>query len=172
MPALSEFDLLLVMAQIAVAFAGFASLASAFGERARPQESRVDAGRLVNMLVVSLCTTMLALAPALPALFRLTGTLVWRSCAVIAIVTLVVFAPGVVTRTKRMRQYAGFNRRSSFVNFGLAGVAATAFVLCALGVPATNPSATYVTGLLALLLICAIVFFRVIASLLRPHAPE
>jgi len=33
-------------------------------------------------------------------------------------------------------------------------------------------AASYFTGLIALMLICAILFFRVIASLLRPHAPE
>ena len=54
MPVLNEFDLLLVIAQLSVAFAGFASLASALGEKRRPQETRVDAGRLTNMLIVSL----------------------------------------------------------------------------------------------------------------------
>ena len=75
-------------------------------------------------------------------------------------------------RTKRMKQYAGFNTPSNVVNYGLAAIAALAFACAAAGIPALNPSASYVAGLIALLLTCAIVFFRVIASLLRPHAPE
>lgn len=169
---MNEFELLLVIAQLAVAFAGFASLASAFGDRARPEETRVDAGRLTNMLIVSLCTGMLALAPTIPALFGVAENLLWRSSAVVAVLTMALFTPGAVMRTRRMKQYAGFNNPSNVVNFALAAVAALGFILCASGIPALNPSASYVAGLIALLLICAIVFFRVIVSLLRPHAPE
>ena len=168
----NEFDLLLVIAQLSIAFAGFASLASALGDRNHRDETRVDAGRLINMLVVSLCTAMLALVPFIPTLFGFVENLVWRFSAATAFGTLVLFAPGVVMRTKRMKQYAGFNNPSNAVNFGLAAIAAFGFSSCAFGLPALKPSASYVAGLIALLLICAIVFFRVITSLLRPNAPE
>ena len=169
---LDEFDLLLVISQLSVAFAGFASLASALGDRNHHDETRVDAGRLINMLVVSLCTAMLALVPFVPTLFGSAENVVWRSSAAIAFGTLVLFAPGVAMRTRRMQRYAGFNIRSNVVNFGLAAIAAFSFGFCAFGLPALRLSASYVAGLIALLLICAIVFFRVITSLLRPHAPE
>ena len=172
MPALNELDLLLVIAQLSVAFAGFASLASALSDRSDGGETRVDAGRLTNMLIVGLCTTMLALVPFIPALFGFSETLVWRSSAVTAFATIAVFAPGVLIRTKRMKQYAGFNIRWNVVNLGLAAIAAVGFISCASGFPALKPAASYVAGLVALLLTCAIVFFRVISSLLRPHAPN
>jgi len=172
MPALNEFDVLLVIAQLAVAFAGFASLSTAFGDRGRPQETRVDAGRLTNMLVVSLCTAILALAPTIPALFRFSDAVVWRSCAAAAIVTMLLFAPGVVMRTRRMKLYAGFSPATNSINLGLAAIAALAFAACASGIPGLRLSAVYVTALVTMLAICALVFFRVIASLLRPHAPE
>lgn len=172
MLTLNEFDLLLVIAQLSVAFAGFASLASALSSRNHGDETRVDAGRLINMLIVSLCTTMMALVPFIPALFGFSEASVWRSSGATAVVTLALFAPGVVMRTKRMKQYAGFSTGSNVVNLGLAALAAVGFSFCALGFPALKPSASYVAGLVALLLACAIVFFRVIASLLRPHAPE
>ena len=172
MPVLNEFDLLLVIAQVSVAFAGFASLASALRDRANPEETRVDAGRLKNMLIVSLCTAMLSLAPTIPALFRFTEDLVWRSSAVAALVSMALFSPGIMRRTKRMKLYAGFSIGANAINFGIAAMATLAFVACAAGFPATHPSASYVAGLAALLLICAIVFYRVIASLLRPHAPD
>jgi hypothetical protein len=83
----------------------------------------------------------------------------------------VAFAPGVIARTRRMKAYAGLKARTNVVNFGLAAVAATGFALSAFGLPASNPSATFIAALVALLCICAIVFFRVIASILGPHAP-
>lgn len=169
---LIEFDLLLVIAQVSVTFAGFASLASAFSDSSHAGEARVDAGRLINMLIVSLSTTMLALAPFIPRLFGFSEALVWRSSAVIAFATLALFAPGVLIRTKRMTQYAGFNVRTNVVNLSLGIIAAVSFILCAFGYPELNPPASYVAGLVALLLTCAIVFFRLIASLLRSHAPE
>jgi hypothetical protein len=138
MPDIDEHDLLLVIAQLAVAFA---SLASALSDRGRDEGLRVDAGRLVNMLVISLCTAM-------PA-----------------------FAPGVIARTRCMKAYSGFKARTNAVNFGLAAVAATSFALSAFGLPASSPSATFIAALVALICICAIVFFRVIASGLGPHAP-
>jgi len=167
-----EFDLLLVIAQLSVAFAGFASLASALGNRNRRDETRVDAGRLINMLVVGLCTAMLALVPFVLTLFGSSASIVWRSSAATALGTMVLFAPGLAMRTRRMQRYAGFNIRSNVVNFGLAAIAAFRFGFCAFGLPALRLSASYVAGLVALLLICAIVFFRVITSLLRPHAPD
>ena len=172
MATLSEFDLLLVIAQLSVAFAGFASLASALSNRNQGDETRVDAGRLINMLIISLSTTMLALVPFIPMLFGLSEAMVWRSSALTAFATVAIFAPGAVVRTKRMKRYAGFSSRLNILNVGLATIAAAGFICSAFGLPAVKPSASYVAGLVALLLVCAIVFFRVIASLLRPHAPE
>jgi hypothetical protein len=172
MRPVSEFDLLLVIAQVSVAFAGFASLASAFGDRNQRDERRVDAGRLTNMLIVSLNTAMLALIPFIPTFFGGTEKVVWSSSAVTALGASALFAPGTMMRTKRMKQYAGFSVRANILNFCLAGLAAFGFVSCALGFPALRPSASYVAGLVAMLVICAIVFFQVIVSLLRPHAPE
>lgn len=172
LPAVNEFDVLLVMAQLSVAFAGFASLASAFSQRNPQAEMRVDAGRLINMLIVSLCTAMLTLVPVIPALFGGTEDFVWRSSAAIAFGTMVAFAPGLMKRATRMRQYAGFNHLVNIANLVIAGIAACSFILCAFGLPAHKPSASYFTGLVSLMLVCAVLFYRVIASLLRPHAPE
>jgi len=172
MIALDESDLLLVIAQLSVAIAGFASLASALGVRNRGDETRVDAGRLINMLIVSLSTAVLALVPFVPTLFGSPGNVVWRVSAAIALAAMVIVAPGAAMRARRMQRYAGFNTPSNVVNFGLAAIAAISFGCCAFGLPAPRLSASYVAGLFALLLICAILFFRVITSLLRRHAPD
>lgn len=169
---MNAFELLLVIAQMSVAFAGFASLASALSARHQADETRVDAGRLINMLVISLSTAMLALLPFIPMMFGFAEPLAWRGSAVVAFGTLVLFAPGVLMRVRRMKQYAGFSIWTNVINIALSAIAATAFIFCVFGLPALQPSASYVAGLVALLLTCALVFFRVIASLLSPHTPD
>jgi hypothetical protein len=171
MSGIQEHDLLLVIAQLAVAFAGFASLASALGDRGGDDGRRVDAGRLTNMLVTSLCTTMLAFVPFLPSLFGVADDLAWRASAGVAFLAMAVVAPGILARTKRMKVYASFNATTNAVNVGLAGVAAAGFALSAFGLPPSNPAATFIAALLVLLGICAILFLRVIVSLLSAHDP-
>jgi hypothetical protein len=171
MPSLNEFDLLLVIAQLAVAFAGFASIATALRDGTRAH-AFVDAGRLTNMLIVSLCTALLSLAPTIPRLLGYPEPMVWRSSAVVALMSIVLFAPGIVRRTLRMRLHSGFNVVTNGVNMALAALAAVVFLICALNLAGTRPSATYVIGLLLMLLICSLVFFRVISSLLQQHVPE
>jgi hypothetical protein len=68
---MNETELLLAIAEISVAFAGFASLASIFGRRSSPSEGCVDAGRVINMLTVSLTVTGLALFPFVLILLEL-----------------------------------------------------------------------------------------------------
>ena len=67
---LSESELLLTISELSVAFAGFASLASILGRRMSKDDPRLDAGRLLNMLTVSLSLTVLALVPFLPMLLE------------------------------------------------------------------------------------------------------
>jgi hypothetical protein len=69
-----------------------------------------------------------------------------------------------------MRQFEGYNAAANAVNFALGWIAALALLCCIIGLPAANPVAAYFGSLLALLGISAILFFRVIASLLQPRA--
>ena len=76
---LSESELLLTTAELSVAFAGFASLASILSRRLSQDDPRVDSGRLINMLTPSLTVTALTLAPFLPMLFEWSHGAVWRA---------------------------------------------------------------------------------------------
>ncbi|MEO7387706.1 MAG: hypothetical protein ABIX37_12270 [Gammaproteobacteria bacterium] len=172
MSSLADSELFLEIAELAVAFAGFASIASAMRDRADVDNIRVDAGRLTNMIIVSLTTAMLSLVPFIPMLFSVQATTTWRASAFVAIAAVLTAGPGMVERTIRMKNYREFNMQTNVVNYGIAMIAAGAFLACALGYPAGNPAASYATGLVALLLMSAILFFRVIVSLLRPHVPE
>lgn len=172
MSILSETELLLHIADLSVAFAGFAGIGTALGEGINPPERQLDAGRLTNMLVASLGTAMLAIVPFIPALFGVEESSAWRIAALPALGVMAVFLPGVAMRTKRMKRYPGFSTRNNVLNFGLSTAAIVGFLACALGFPSRHPSAAYVSGLAALLLASAILFFSVMVSLLRPHAPD
>ena len=115
---------------------------------------------------------MLALVPFIPALFGIEESSAWRIAAISALAVVAVLLPGTAMRTKRMGRYAGFSVRRNVLNFGLAAVAASGFLSCAFGFPSRNPSAGYVSGLAALLLVSSILFFAVMVSLLRPDAAE
>lgn len=170
MTSVDVFTLLLTVAQVSVAFAGFGAIASGISRRS--EEDSVDAGRLINMMVTALSVTILALLPCALALFALPEDWVWRASAVAALITFMSFAPGVVSRVKRMTNMAGFHRRATYTSYALLALAILLFMSCALGLPAGDLDASYSTALLALLTATAILFFRMVFSLLREVRPD
>jgi hypothetical protein len=164
---MDESELLLTVAEISVAFAGFASLASVFGRRSGQDDARVDSGRLLNMLTTNLTVTVLALAPFIPMLIGLPDRWVWGTGGVVGIIAIVSFGPAILRRTALMKQYAGFNTARSYWNYALTAVAVVALLGCIFGVPSEKLFATYFSGLLALLAVSGSLFFSVIASLAR-----
>ena len=164
---MDDSELLLTIAEISVAFAGFASLASIFGQRAGRDDARVDSGRLLNMLTTSLMVTGLALVPFVPILLGLPNRWVWGVSGGIGLVAISVFGPAVFRRTALMKRYPGFSVARSYWNYALTAVALAAFVCCIFGLPSEKPFAAYFGGLLALLAVSGSLFVSVIASLAR-----
>jgi len=168
---LSESEVLLTISELSVAFAGFASIASILSRRLSKDDPRVDAGRLLNMLTVSLSLTVLALVPFLPMLLEWSSRWTWGASGAVGVATMALFRPSVVRRTSQMKQYPGFNPMSSAVGYTLSAAAFVGFLSSALGIPPANPFAAYFGSIVALLVLCAILFYRVIASLLHPSVP-
>jgi membrane associated rhomboid family serine protease len=71
-----------------------------------------------------------------------------------------------------MKQYPGFNPTANFLNYTLAIGAVVGFSCSAFGIPPANPFVAYFGSIVALLTLCAILFFRVIASLLHSSVPD
>ena len=168
---LSESELLLTTAELSVAFAGFASLASVLGRRFSRDDPRVDAGRLLNMLTVSLSVTGLALAPFIPMLLAWSPRWVWGSAGGLGIAAMAVVVPIVMRRIREMKRYPGYNRGALAANNVLGVVAFLGLTCSLLGIPTEAQFAAYFTGLLALLGVSGVLFYRVIASLLQPDDP-
>jgi hypothetical protein len=169
---LNESELLLTISELTIAFAGFASLASILGRSFSKDDPRVDAGRLLNMLTVSLSLTFVALVPFIPMLLGWSSRWVWGGSGIVALAAVALISPSVVRRTSQMKKFAGFSTPANFLNHTLFVTAIVCFLCSALGIPSSGAFVAYFGGIVALLASCAILFFRVIASLLQPVVPD
>ncbi|MEA3062976.1 MAG: hypothetical protein QOJ94_2757 [Sphingomonadales bacterium] len=167
--ATNPFELYLVIAPIAAAFAGFGSLASGLGQRRGGDHARVDAMRLGSMLTASLSATLLALLPATLAGLFLDDRLAVRTSALISVVAIVGFALVSVARARKIRGLSGFSIGGAVANTACTLLALSAFALSLLDIPAGRVEALYLLGLIGLLGSSVVMFSRVIASMLRPH---
>ncbi len=86
-----ESDLLLAVAEIAVAFAAFSGLVSVLGQRFSG-DARVHANRLVSVLLTSLLATAFALFPFLPDRLGATASTTWRASAAIFAICWTIYA--------------------------------------------------------------------------------
>ena len=121
-------DLYVVVAPIAVAFAGFGGLASAVGQRRGGDDSRVDAFRLATMLFSSLSATLLGLLPATLESLLIADRPAVRLSALAAVGAFVVYVPLGIARARRLRDVPGFSKGGTLVN---SSCLLTAFVaLC------------------------------------------
>lgn len=71
-------DFLFTVAEVSVAFAGFAGLVTVLARRLKPGERELDIVRLRDMLLLSFLATAFSLFPTLPAVFGASDALVWR----------------------------------------------------------------------------------------------
>ncbi|MBV1904667.1 MAG: hypothetical protein KUG75_01210 [Pseudomonadales bacterium] len=164
---MDESELLLTIAQISVAFAGFASLATIFVHHTGQDDAYVDSGRLLNMLTVSLIVTGLALIPFVPILLRVADRWVWGVSGVIGIVTIAATLPAILRRTAVMKQHTGFKRFRANVNYALLTAACGALLCCVFGLPSDHLFPAYCFALFTLLISTGNLFFGVIESLAR-----
>jgi hypothetical protein len=165
----NPFELYVMIAPIAAAFAGFGSLASGLGQRQGGDHAGVDAMRLGSMLSASLSATLLALLPATLAGLFLDDRLAVRTSALISVIAILVYAPASIGRAKKIRGLPGFSIGGAVANIACTLLASSAFALCLLAVAADRIEALYLLGLMALLGSSVVMFSRVIASMLRPH---
>ncbi len=149
-----EVDILLTTAELAVAFAGFASLVTILGRRSSQVDPRIVAMRFRGMLTNSLLVVPFSIIPLVLFRYGLSETVVWRLSSV-----LLALAGGInfLALLRRGRPLlAGAVPISSVrltVTSGLFGLAEVVLVLNASGVTETIASAAYLTGLLSFLCI-------------------
>ena len=74
-----ESDVLLTIAEVAVAFAGFSSLVGILGQRSSLDDPRVLGVRMRAMLLSSLVVVAFSILPVALGRYAATSELVWRS---------------------------------------------------------------------------------------------
>jgi hypothetical protein len=165
--AMESVDIYPVISQITAAFAGFGSLASGLGKRRGGDDSRMDAYRLQNMLRVSLSATLFGLLPATFAGFA-GETWALQFSALIGFGAHALLTPASVAEARKLRNVAGFSMAASIANFSCSTISIIAFALCALDIPPNYSAGLYLLALMAMLGSSAMLFSRVIVSMLRP----
>jgi len=156
------------ISQLAVAFAGFASLATVLGRRTRPQ-SALDAARFRVLLLYSVPVAFLALLPGVLAHYGLSEPVNWRLASgtlVVVFLALGRFSP--LSAGLAQTRDAGLRHHPANVALigVLSGVPVVACAAVALGFGSAVAAPTFVLALILLLLVAAITFARLILSLI------
>ena len=168
MDMLIEGDALFTIAELSVAFAGFASLASVLARH----RAEVNSERLLNMLSVSLGVTGLSLIPTLFATIGWSEETIWRASGLGGVLGLCLLAWRIGRRTSAVSRLQGYSRAGTAANIGLFAVGLLGFLCCIAGWPSASRFTPYYAALLALLGVSGTLFFRVIKSLLSRVDPS
>jgi hypothetical protein len=158
-------DTLHLIAELAVAFAGFASLGSIIGSRRGRDAPEIDATRIRGMLEASLLVAAFSLVPILGHEAGLSIAVSWQSSSCLF---SVVAASIMALHTRRAYAFASFQMSLSWraSAFALWLVALGALLATAVGA-VQKAGFGYALGLFALLVYAGLLFIRLVVSLLE-----
>jgi hypothetical protein len=166
---LQNGNLLLTIAEVAVTFAGFASLISILGRRSSRDSPVVQAGRLRGLIISSLVVVAFALFPFVPHSFGSSPLAVWRISSAVLVVAgggLAVVAFGNLGRVHSADSISpGFVWRGAVISTILV-VAEALLVGNALGAFSASAAAIYIVSLLLLLGLAGFMYANLLLSFL------
>ena len=156
-------ELLLTIAEIAVAFTGFAGVVSVFG-RSR-LDPRVQVWRIRSMIAAGLLTTFGALTPLAISQFELPLTASWRvSAAMLGFAVFLQFAFAAHGFRPLVKRNLIAPKRFEWFLAGVSASACVALGLLSLGFFGESIQAIYSLGLLYLLALSAHHFFLLVLA--------
>ena len=163
---MEDRDILLTSAQVAVTFAGFASLVSVFGGRATRDGAHIDGNRLRTMMLSSLLVGALSLVPFVPLRYGVGEEEGWRIASGVMLLGVVWLAWRAL-RDTRVARDAGIRigRGIFWLNGLLLLVPLALSAYNAAGWSDDAAPANYLLALLDLLVLAGIQFARLIESL-------
>ncbi len=160
---MSHADTLYALAQIAVAFAGFAGLMAFVRERTAGPLTQVQRNRLIGMVRVALIATAFAILPIVVSAQGLSESTAWRASGVLF---TAAFAPITAIAWRRLREIrrAGLPATVPFIP-----QVATVGLLLIVGSVASAEYAAglYLAGLFFVLLVSGALFFTLVVTLLE-----
>ena len=165
---MDEADILLTVAEIGVALAGFASLAAILGRRDKHTDPLVNAIRLRGLLDAGLSTMLLALCGVLMLKIGGPSDWVWRVASAVGLLFVSTIGTAAFGREKLRRHLPGFNKTASAIMFTLVAAAFAGFAFVVAGFAGAYGFHVYLGMLCLFLVICCTMFVLVIASLVTP----
>lgn len=165
---MDETDILLTVAEIGVALAGFASLAAILGRRYKNTDPLVNAIRLRGLLDAGLSTMLLALFGVLMLQIGGSNLWVWQVAGIAGVLFVSTIGTAAFRREKLRRHLPGFRQRASVVMFVIVAVTFVGFAAIGTGLTGDFGFPVYLGMLFLLLVICCTMFVLVIASLMTP----
>jgi hypothetical protein len=160
---MQDAEFLFIVAEVAVAFAGFASVVAVLGQRSTRDHPRLDASRLRGLLECSLVVVAFSLFPYAATRFFADDAVAWRlSSGLFAAVALRV----AVGMLRRRRQFAGIpiSRGIQVTIIALYIAPIPPLLLIAAGAISERGPATFLLCLLIYLFAAGFAFFRVMIS--------
>ncbi len=163
-----EKDLLLTIAEVSVALAGFSAIVGLLGHRSGRSEIEVDALRLQVMLEVGLSVAVAAFLPVLVSLFGFEVSTTWR---IAAAAWLAIAIPSEVVawrRTRAMPDMKLYRLNVNTVNWALCLFSDAVMLLLLFGLFESRIGAVYVFAIFCYLAAAGILFIQFAASTFMP----
>jgi hypothetical protein len=164
-------DFLFTVAEVAVAFAGFAGLVTVLTQRLAKTEREFDVVRFRDMLFLSLIAAAFSLLPTLPSAFGASDEATWRLSAVLFLIAWAGFGlQGLIAGLRLSRSGTRpFSRPLFWSNLAIHVPAMIALLLVAIDAPlvASVRSAVYLAALFAMLYLAGAYFVALFISLAR-----
>ena len=159
---LDDRDVLLTVAEIATAFAGFATIAAVFGSKGDQDADPRVLARFRTLLVYSLSAVVLCFVPFIPLWYGYSAESIWyaSSWLLAAIITCINIAMTIATR-----EVASATSKLILIPWIFAAWAPVFVAGLSLGGVGTT-SGNYLVALLIVLLLAVNAFILVIASVL------
>jgi len=165
---MDETDILLTVAEIGVALAGFASLAAILGRRDKLTDPLVNAIRLRGLLDAGLSAMLLALIGVLMLQIGGSSPWVWQGSGIAGLIFVSTIGTAAFRREKLRRHLPGFRKHMSKIMFTIVAAAFVGFAVISAGFAGDFGFEIYLGMLCLLLVICCTMFVLVIASLMSP----
>jgi hypothetical protein len=161
---MQDEDVFLTLGEIAVAFAGFASIAILFRRRDRGAWEPADALRYRGMLANSLFACVFAFLPLILGRFDLSSLALWSSCSALLLTYAIYRAAANLPATFRMAAQRGERLPRDYS----VSIASAALVILLqfgniIGMPFGRGPAPYLAGVALLVAIAGINFFALVA---------
>lgn len=165
-----ESELLLTYAEVAVAFAGFASLVSILGQRTSADHQLVLSARMRTMLVTSLLVTAFSLFPLIVSRYGAGPTLIWLISTVVLLVATVAYLVWILGAFRSLRQNVPPNRFQRRVILPVLYLTFLALAAVLVANTVVRSPALYITALSLMLFQGGFAFALIVFSFL-PRLP-